>query len=244
MLETKRKRAKLGKDRDYSGLFQKIGYSFKDKNKLELALTHCSYEGTNNRNNQRLEFLGDAILEFVVSDIIFKKSGLTEGAMTRIRAGAVCEESLYKIALSIDLGKYLYIGKGEEATDGRAKPSILSDALEALIGAVYLDGGIRSAARCIEKILGKSIEELIAGGSSQDYKTELQKAAFALYSSAPKYVQTGQKGPAHDMVFEVAVYIDGKKYASAEGKTKKQAEQKAAYLTLQMLGINNNGCLT
>lgn len=212
----------------YGDLFQKMGFAFKNYTLLELAFTHCSYNGIAGENNQRLEYLGDAVLEFVVSERIYKRSNLDEGHMTRIRASVVCEQSLAQAARELDLGKYLLLGKGEEGTQGREKNSILADSMESLIGAIFLDGGLGKAKSFIMETLGKKLDETIEDGGGNDYKTELQQTVNSRYSTTPEYRLLASHGPAHNKIFSIGVYINGDKMGEGEAKTKKEAEQIAA----------------
>lgn len=217
-------------DKNLFELEEAIGYTFKDKSLLKRALTHTSYVNENKKerlfSNERFEFFGDAIIEFFVSEYLFNKYGkLPEGDLTRIRASMVCEQSLAKCARIINLGSFLFMGKGEEATGGRARPSVTSDAFEALTAAVYLDGGLEEVKTYIYKNLINNLsdEELFF-----DAKTRLQEMVQKKYGENPEYELTGEHGPSHDKVFEVCVYINGKKAGSGLGHSKKAAEQEAA----------------
>lgn len=212
----------------YSDLFNKIGFTFHNNDLLELAFTHCSYNGSAGENNQRLEYLGDAILEFVVSERIYKRCNMDEGHMTRIRASVVCEQSLAQSARELDLGKFLLLGKGEEGTQGREKNSILADAMESFIGAIFLDGGLGKAKGFIMQTLGQRLDEAIEDGGGNDYKTELQQMTNVAFSKTPEYRLISSEGPAHDKTFRIGVMVNGDCLGEGEAKTKKEAEQIAA----------------
>lgn len=224
----------------YGDLFQKMGFAFDNYGLLELAFTHCSYNGNAGENNQRLEYLGDAVLEFIVSERIYKRCKLDEGHMTRIRASVVCEQSLAQAARELDLGKYLLLGKGEEGTQGREKNSILADSMESLIGAIFMDGGLDKAKGFILQTLGQRLDETIEDGGGNDYKTELQQLVNARYSTSPEYKLVSSHGPAHNKTFDIAVYVSGDKMGEGEAKTKKEAEQIAARQAIGKLAGKKN----
>lgn len=211
-----------------------INYSFKDKALLASALTHSSYANEHKMtDNERLEFLGDAVLELVSSDFIFRKySGMPEGKMTRLRASIVCEPTLALCAREICLDKYILLGHGEDKNGGRNRDSIISDALEALIGAVYLDGGIEIAKVFIENIILNDIEnkQLFF-----DSKTFLQEIVREKYGKAPEYMIIDVSGPDHCRKYCAAVLLDGEEIGRGAGPTKKSAEQHAAYSALLLL---------
>ena len=224
-------------DKNFFELEESIGYTFKNTELLKSALTHTSYVNENRQegvlSNERLEFFGDAIIEFFTSEYLFEKyDKLPEGDLTRIRASMVCEQSLAKCAKIIDLGSYLYMGKGEEATGGRARPSVTSDAFEALTAAVYLDGGLENVKAFIYKNL---INELGDEELFFDAKTRLQEIVQKKYGKNPEYELLGEKGPPHDKIFEVCVYINGVKAGTGYGHSKKAAEQEAARLAIKGL---------
>ena len=218
-----------------SELCRVIGYTFRDDSLLRLALTHCSLNGTDGANNQRLEYLGDAVLELVVSEWLYQDSEVDEGHLTRMRAETVCEESWAQVARRINLGRYLFLGKGEEVTGGRDKPSILSDALEALWGAIYLDGGLDAARGCIMGLIQHSIKTAIEVGGTADAKTRLQQFCAQNNKKQINYVLVETQGPPHAPVFTVSLLIDGSEAAVAKGKSKKEAEQRAAQEALKQL---------
>ena len=218
-------------------LEQKIGYTFADKNKLLLAVTHSSYanehKGRKKENNERLEFLGDAVLELVSSEFLFRRSPkMPEGKLTKLRASMVCEPSLAMCARDIGLGSYLYLGKGEESTGGRHRDSVTSDALEALIGAVYLDGGFTNAKEFIHQFVLTDLENKQL---FYDSKTILQEIVQADGKGGISYRLTGEEGPDHDKSFCVEVRIGDTVYGSGKGHTKKAAGQQAAYKAILRL---------
>lgn len=210
-------------------LQKKLCYCFKNLNLLRCALTHSS---SGCENNQRMEFLGDAVLELVVSEqIYFKNPLLSEGKLTKLRAELVCEKSLVNIARALDIGRMLILGKGEELNGGREKPSILADAVEAVIGAVYIDGGFEAAANVIENLFDGGF----AGGESEDYKSKLQEYCQKYKLGKIEYKLTRTEGPPHDSVIYVTVSVGGDMVKGEfKGKTKKLAEQNAAKAALDI----------
>ena len=216
---------------------EKIGYQFHDVKLLEQALTHSSYANEchlgKHMDNERLEFLGDAVLEIVVSEFLYKKHPkYPEGELTRMRASMVCESTLAFCTKDLDLGKYLLLGKGEDQTGGRGRKSILSDALEAVIGAVYLDGGFASAKELVLRVVLNDIEhkQLFS-----DSKTILQELVQGKYGGSLVYRLVSEEGPDHDKKFLVEARIADVAYGHGIGRTKKSAEQEAAYETLLLL---------
>lgn len=220
--------------------FQKIiGYTFQNRTLLKNALTHSSFANEKHwryeTNNERLEFLGDAVLELVSSDFIFKNNPhMVEGKMTKMRASLVCEVSLAASAREIRLGDYLYLGKGELHTGGARRDSILSDAFEAVIGAIYMDGGYEPASRFVEKYVLADIEKKQL---FYDSKTILQEIVQGKIheDTQIQYPILKETGPDHDKHFEVCCVINGKEYGKGCGRTKKSAEQQAAYETILLL---------
>lgn len=215
---------------------QKIGYQFANPDLLVTALTHSSYSNEKKLRkyecNERLEFLGDAVLELISSEKIFKDNPeKPEGDLTKIRASYVCEPTLALCAREIHLGEYIQLGKGEDMTGGRERDSVLSDAMEATIGAVYLDGGFSRAKEYVEAFILKDIEKKKL---FYDSKTYLQEIVQKDYKSL-EYVLLKEEGPDHNKSFEAGVCIDGKLLTSAVGRTKKKAEQAAAYQALLLL---------
>lgn len=214
---------------------KKLGYEFKNKALLFNALTHKSYvkKGEITLNNERLEFLGDSVLGFAVAEYLYKNyRELPEGELTKVRSMVVCEPSLYKVAKKIGLGESLYMGKGEEQSDGRDRPSILSDAMEAVFAAVFLDGGIEIAKEVILGLLKEEIVLAIRDRDVKDYKTVLQELVQREFAEAPKYVLIKEEGPDHNKMFTSAVSLKGKMLGEGTGKTKKEAEKEAAKTAL------------
>lgn len=214
---------------------EKINYEFKNKEYILEALTHSSYSNENKNYpfNERLEFLGDSVLSIVISDYLFKKeTKLPEGELTKIRANIVCEESLSEVSKNIHLGKYMLLGKGEEATGGRERISILADALEAVIAAIYLDGGIKCAREFILTNMEKIINDSIKGKIFRDYKTCLQEVLQSNGENNIWYKLIEEKGPDHNKRFVMEVGINDTVLGVGEGKSKKDAEQVAAKCAL------------
>lgn len=215
-----------------------IGYNFKSHELLEQALTHKSYAvecSGNVKDNERLEFLGDAVLELVVSHLLYERfaSKCSEGELTRMRAYLVNESQLAKQASRIGLGDCIRLGRGERRSGGAKKPSILSDSFEALLGAMYLDGGIEPIFTLITRYFKDIIDEAYGTGQVQDYKTILQEITQARFHTVPEYVLEKVSGPDHQRKFKVALYLRGKLMAKGEGKSKKEAEREAASKALQ-----------
>ena len=209
-----------------------LQYRFKDEALLRLALTHPSTK--EETDNQRLEFLGDAVLGFAVSDLLYRKyAGRQEGELTARRATLVCEETLCHLARGLNIGRYLHMGHGEEATAGREKPSILADAMEAVIAAIYLDGGVEAVHRLIGRLYED--EEALSARRGRDDKGLLQAYTQANELGLPEYSVLSQTGPAHDRHFVTQVLVAGKALATGEGATKKAAEQAAARFALVKL---------
>lgn len=215
----------------------RIGYTFKECKLLENALTHSSYANEKHweyqKNNERLEFLGDAVLELVSSDFIFHthKTDM-EGDMTKLRASLVCERSLAYSARQIRIGEVLRLGKGEDATGGRERDSILSDAFEAVIGAMYLDGGMEPAASFIRRFVLADIEDRKL---FYDSKTALQEMVQDHGDNPVSYALISETGPDHAKIFEVVCNLSGKPIGTGRGTSKKSAEQNAAYEALMKL---------
>ena len=212
-------------------LENKIGYRFKNYKLLKQSMTHSSYANEHRinklTNNERLEFLGDAVLEIIPSEYLYKNyPKLHEGDLTKMRASIVCEQTLALSSKEIDLGKYLFLGKGEELTGGRERNSIISDAMEALIGALYLDGGFECAKNFIDKYILCDIKNKQL---FYDSKTILQEVVQSDYSEELQYVVVAEEGPDHDKSFVVKAMIGEKEIGMGKGKTKKAAEQQAAY---------------
>ena len=214
---------------------ENINYEFTNKEYILEALTHSSYSNENKNYpfNERLEFLGDSVLSIVISDYLFKKeTKLPEGELTKIRANIVCEESLSEVSKDIHLGKYMLLGKGEEATGGRERISILADALEAVIAAIYLDGGLDKAREFILTNMEKIINDSIKGKIFRDYKTCLQEVLQSNGENNIWYKLIEEKGPDHNKRFVMEVGINDTVLGVGEGKSKKDAEQVAAKCAL------------
>ena len=212
-------------------LEQKIGYRFRNFSFLEQAMMHSSYTNEHRmekyRCNERLEFLGDAVLELISSEFLFRQSPkVPEGELTKTRASMVCEQSLAMCARDIDLGSYLLLGKGEEVTGGRFRDSVTSDALEALIGAIYLDGGFTNAKEFIHHFILTDLEDKKL---FYDSKTILQEIVQANMTGNVSYELIDEQGPDHNKIFEVEARIGGKAWGRGKGSSKKSAEQQAAY---------------
>ncbi len=219
-------------------LAARLGRRFGDEALLLRALAHRSWcaETEGARSNERLEFLGDAVLGLVVTDHLFRTyPDLPEGELAKVRASLVNSEALAEVASELDLGAALLLGKGEAASGGREKPSILADAMEAVIGAVYIDGGWDAAAALVMNLLASRIEEAAAGPGGQDYKTRLQELSARRFEQLPKY-DVRDDGPDHAKRFYATVFVNGRRFGEGEGRSKKQAEQaaaRAAWIDLQ-----------
>ena len=220
-------------------LEKKLGYVFQNPALLSEALNHSSYANAHRalgeQSNERLEFLGDSVLGFVTAEFLFElHRDLPEGDLTRQRAALVCEQSLHEVAKMLDLGKYLKLGKGEDAGGGRTRPSILADATEAVFAAVYLDGGIEAASALIHRVLldkeGEHAEELV-----QDYKTALQEMVQRKSGQALSYRMVGESGPDHNKTFTAEVLLNGEGIGTGSGHSKKEAEQAAARAAIRKL---------
>lgn len=223
--------------RNLNELEQKIGYQFKDISLLKRAMTHSSSANELHlpkyECNERLEFLGDAVLELICSEFLFYNENIMqEGDLTRWRASVVCESSLAFCARQIHLGDFLLLGKGEEYTGGRERDSVTSDAMEALIGAIYIDGGYEKASRFVNRFV---LNDLDKRKLFYDSKTVLQEFVQANFHETVSYRLIGEEGPDHNKSFRSAVYIGGEQYGTGTGRTKKAAEQEAAYRTILKL---------
>lgn len=225
------------KDDDISRFEQLIGYTFRDKQLLVQAFTHSSFVNEQKINKhpdyERLEFLGDAVLEMISSAYLFRKfPDKKEGEMSKMRASLVCEGALAFDAKALDLKSYILLGKGEEATGGRDKESIIADVMEAVIGALFLDGGIEQSKRFIDSYILTNTDAVVMFGDS---KSMLQEVAQGENLGEVRYEICGESGPEHDKIFEVRVYVGDKNLGEGTGKTKKAAEQKAASQALLVL---------
>ena len=213
-----------------------IGYFFRNKDNLKTALTHTSYAYENKvKSNERLEYLGDSILEFISSKYLFENyKNLSEGEMTKVRAYAVCEDSLYKIAIKHDFSDFLYLGKSEKASNNDKK-AILADSVEAVIAAIYLDGGIDEAEKFILNNIKEQVEFASHNVGQKDYKTVLQEKLQANGEVIIKYNIINEEGPDHNKVFTAEVECNGKKLAVGKGRSKKGAEMEAAEKAIKLL---------
>ena len=221
-------------------LENKLGYFFEDKDLLAEALTHKSYYHEHRAKtapyNERLEFLGDSVIGLVVVEYLFLfEEKYDESVLAKMKSYLVCETVLADIAVSLSLGKYIRLGRGEESTGGRIKKSILSDALEAVVGAMYLDGGFIKARDIVLAFFKERISRVIEEGEFYDYKTELQEKTQLVYGTLPEYRVIEEQGVEHKRVFTVAVFLNGRELGVASGRRKKEAEALAAKEALEKL---------
>ena len=222
-------------------LEKKLNYIFRDPSLLAEALSHSSYANEHRaaglNSNERLEFLGDSVLGFVTAEFLFvRHPDLPEGDLTRIRAALVCEQSLYEVARKLDLGRYLRLGRGEEAGGGRTRTSILADATEAVFAAVYLDGGISEASALIHRLLLDAEKEEAVEERRRDYKTALQELVQRQAGQELSYRMAGEQGPDHAKTFVAEVLLNGTVVGTGSGHSKKEAEQSAARAALAGMG--------
>ncbi len=220
----------------------KLPYTFKNKNLLNRALTHSSYvnecSDPNVKSYERLEFLGDAVLELAISEELFDRfPERDEGVLTKMRAAIVCEESLSDIANELDLGRHILFSSGESNTGGADRPSTLCDVVESIIAAVFLDGGYKSAKKFILNILSKKIDKAAEGDLVVDYKSELQMICQTKYGKTPRYHLDEETGPDHDKTFKSSVWLEDKKLGEGSGKSKKHSEQVAAKKALKSYSL-------
>lgn len=219
------------------GIDRALGVRFRDRGLCELALTHRSYafEQGLEANNERLEFLGDAVLGLVVTDMAFREfPEMSEGELAKLRAAIVNMGALAEVARDLGLGRFVLLGKGEEMSGGRDKASILADVLEALLGAIYLDRGLETARRLIERLFRPRMIAYVRGEGDRDYKTILQELASAELRTLPEY-RISETGPDHEKEFTATVYLGGKAYGTGIGRSKKEAEQQAAHQAYRTL---------
>jgi len=219
-----------------------IGYSFKKTMFLKRALTHKSYANENKlpaeEQNERLEFLGDAVLELCVSELLMERHPqYSEGDLSKLRAAIVNEKQLANFARTFTLGESLYLGRGEEQTSGREKPSLLADAYEAVLGAIYLDRGFSKAASVIRKHYEQLLDAATTEEIYKDYKTELQEKSQSIFKSIPRYRLAGESGPDHDKTFEIELTIRNEVMGRGTGRSKKEAEQQAAREALGKINV-------
>ena len=221
-------------------LVRRLGHEFADLSLLDTALHHSSYVHEHVKeglvSNERLEFLGDAVLELVVTELLYRLfPGASEGQLSKARSGVVNEGRLAAAARSLGLGGYLRLGRGEEKQGGRDKSSILADALEAVVAAVYLDGGLEAARRFLHELLGEEAARSLRRAPRQDYKTRLQERVQEILHITPRYQLLHSEGPDHDKTFTVALVIGEQEVSQGRGKSKKEAEQEAARVGLEKL---------
>lgn len=221
---------------DLQELEKALHHTFKNKALLETALTHTSYANEAKRglrHNERLEFLGDSVLQIVVADYLFTHKDVPEGDLTRMRASLVCEGALFEFAQKIHLGDYLRLGRGEERGGGRSRPSVVSDAFEAVIAALYLDAGLEKAREFILSFITASLTDAAA---AEDFKTKLQEIIQQNRTERLHYVVTSESGPDHNKHFAVEVHLNSNCIGKGEGHSKKIAEQAAAREALALMG--------
>lgn len=212
-----------------------LGYCFQNKDLLKKALSHRS-SVENDPSNERLEYLGDAVLGLVVSEFLFRRfSDLNEGHLTKMKASLVNEAVLSKVACNLNLGQFIYLSKEEEKSGGRTKPSIIADAAEAILGAIYLDGGLPAAQKAVHVIFLRDFQGLLNDEATYNYKGELLEIMQGSGKGTPRYEVSRESGPDHEKLFMISVLVDGKILGEGEGSTKKEAEQKAARMALEEL---------
>jgi len=221
---------------------ERIGYDYKNIALLKTALTHSSYsnemksKGAKAESNERLEFLGDSVLSLITSEYIYLKlKDYKEGELTRIRATVVCEDSLFGFAESIKLGEALFLGNGEIISNGRSRKSILADAFEAVLGSIFLDGGLNAAKKFLIRFIEKPIDDIVNEGEFKDYKSLLQQI-IQQGGEVLEYVLVGESGPAHEKIFEVQALLNNNVVGEGKGRSKKAAEQNAAKEALGLFG--------
>ena len=219
---------------DLQNLERRLGYEFKNKKLLIEALTHKSFKQS--YDNERLEFLGDAVLDLIVGEYLFKKfTKSDEGKLSKIRASLVNEDGFEKLARSLGLGEYMYLSNAEENNGGREKPSLLANAFEAVMGAIYLETGLEKVRTIAIDLIEKNHKDISLDSLFRDFKTTLQELTQARFGITPEYRVISSRGPDHKKEFELAVFIEEKEYARALGKSKKIAQQEAAKLAIEML---------
>lgn len=237
---------KLSPDERVSALERKLLFAFPDRALGLSAITHKSHSNEHREvssgDNERLEFLGDAVVDLAISHRLMERfPSATEGELSKLRALIVNEEGLAKVARKVQLGELLLLGRGEELTGGRDKSSVLADALEAILGAVYLSGGLEKVMEIVDRLFGEALEGVADGRFGFDYKTRLQEDAQNRMRVSPRYRVVSESGPDHEKVFEVEVSIGSELYARASGRSKKEAEQAAARQTLARLREEQQG---
>ena len=228
---------------DVKNFEKKLGYKYKNIFMLENALTHSSYanevksKGIKSESNERLEFLGDAVLELITSEYLYSNlKDYKEGELTKIRASIVCEESLFNFAESLDLGEVLFLGNGEISSNGRRRKSILADAFEAVLGSVFLDGGLIAAKKFLLQFIEKSVGGIVKEGDLKDYKSLLQQIIQQGSGEILEYNLIRESGPDHEKIFEVQAVLNNNIVGEGKGRSKKIAEQNAAKEALSLFG--------
>ena len=229
-------------------LEKRIGYSFRDKKIILRALSHSSYahemrsKGIDCRDNERMEFLGDSVLSLVTSEYLFSSHPeMPEGDLSRVRAAAVCEKALCEFAHEIDLGDYILLGHGEDLNHGRQRASILSDAFEAMLCAIHLDGGLECVKTFLLPLVTRKIKDIIRQGSSIDYKTALQQIVQQEHGEILQYFVVGQRGPSHMPIFDVEARLNSNVIGRGSAQSKREAEQAAAKEALTLFGERTEG---
>ncbi len=223
-------------------LENKLGYSFRDIELINQALVHSSYANEKGQKShssyERLEFLGDAVLQLIVSDYLYAKyPDFPEGELTKLRSRIVCESTLVECAKTLNLGEYMYFGRGEELTGGRERASILADCFESVVAAIYLDGGMGNARSFVLRNMDKKIMDAVMGKIFIDYKTRLQEVIQARKITQIRYVVLDEKGPDHNKIFEMNVVINDRIVGTGVGRSKKEAEQLAAKMALGRIDV-------
>ena len=224
----------------------KIGYKYKNISLLKTALTHSSYsnevksKGVKSECNERLEFLGDTVLSLITSEYIYAKlKDYKEGELTRIRSIIVCEDSLFRFSESLGLGEALFLGNGEIISNGRKRKSILADGFEAVLGSIFIDGGLEAAKKFLFKFIKNPIEDIVNEGEIKDYKSLLQQIIQQNSGEVLEYTLVSESGPAHEKVFVVRAVLNNNVVGEGTGKSKKAAEQNAAKEALALFGYGN-----
>lgn len=221
-------------------LEKRLGFSLGDPQVALTALTHKSYVNEHRKegleDNERLEFLGDAVVDLAISHRLMERfPEAREGVLSKIRATIVNEEGLFLVAKSLGLGDLLRLGRGEELTGGREKPSVLADALEAVVAAIYLDGGLSRALQFVDRFFAEALDAASAGNPDRDYKTQVQELAQSRLRATPRYQLVDETGPDHAKIFQVEVLVGDTVYGRGEGRSKKEAEQWAASAALDAI---------
>ena len=218
-------------------LEKNLGYTFKNKELLKQALTHSSYANeARTQSNERLEFLGDSVLSLIVSDHIYNRFNTPEGELTKLRAALVCETSLYEFSKELNIGEFMLLGKGEQQYKGNERPSILADAFEAVLAAIYLDGGMNPAKELVLRFVKEDLIH-IEKITFKDYKTKLQEVIQKNPEERLEYVLVDEQGPDHNKEFTVDIMLNSNVISTGKGRSKKAAEQSAASKPLELMGL-------